>query len=210
MKSLLIGTVSLAMTLPAFAGTPSVASAAGEKFGATTRLNYTAVARGAGARAGYRPGYAGYRGYPYHGGYYGGRYPYYGYRYPYYGYYGYPYAAAFAFGIPLAYAAGYYASAPYYYPNYGYGPGYGYSQGYYNGQIVAETAPGYRGSNHSSGGSVSRSVQSALASQGFYHGSVDGLFGPESQQAMAQFQQAHGLKVTGLIDSSSMKALGLH
>ncbi len=200
MKSLLIGTLSLALSLPALAAPSAVTSAASEKFGSTVRLNYTAVPRGA-ARGAWHGG-------NWHGGNWHGHYPYYGYRYPYYGYYGYPYAAAFAFGLPLAYAAGYYAAAPYYYPNYGYGPGYGYSQGYYNGQIVGETAPGYRG--QSSGGSVSRSVQSALAAHGYYHGSVDGLFGPQSQQAMAQFQQANGLKVTGLIDSSSMKALGLH
>ncbi len=215
MKSFLIGSLSLAMAMPALAGTPTVSSAASEKFGSATRLNYTAVARGGGARAGYgyRGAYGyhgGYHGYPYHGGYH---YPYYGYRYPYYwgggywgGYYGYPYAAAIGYGlgIPLAYSAGYYAAAA---PGYGY---YGAPQGYYNGRIVADYQPGPTGpSGHSGRSGVSRSVQTALANQGFYHGSVDGLFGPESQQALAQFQQAHGLKVTGLIDPSSLKALAI-
>jgi len=208
MKSLLVGSLTLAMSLPALAAPAAdTSAAAAAKFGPSVQLNYTAAPRAV-ARGAY--GYRGYRGYPYRGGYWGGRYPYYGYRYPYYGgYYGgyYPWATALAFGIgiPLAYSAGYYSAG---YP-YGYGYGYGYQQGYYNGQIVTETAPGYRGSYHVSGGGVSRSVQQALTNQGYYHGAVDGLFGPQSQQAMAQFQQANGLKVTGLIDSSSLKALGL-
>jgi hypothetical protein len=189
------------MSLPALAAPRGVPSAASEKFGSTVRLNYTAMPRMAATRGTWHGG-------NWNGGHWHGRYPYYGYRYPYWGggyWYGYPYAAL-AFGIPLAYAAGYYSAAPYYYP---YGYGYGYPQGYYNGQIVTETAPGYRSSSHSEGGSVSRSVQAALQQQGYYQGAVDGLFGPQSQQAMAQFQQAHGLKVTGLIDSSSLHALGL-
>ncbi len=209
MKSFLLGTLSLALTMPAFAGTPSVSSAAGEKFGASAHLNYTAVVRGA-PRAGYRPGY-GYRGYPYHGGYYGHRYPYYGYRYPYYwgggywgGYYGYPYAAAIGIGLglPLAYSAGYYAGAA------PYGYGYSYPQGYYNGRIVADYQPGPTGpGGYSTRSSAARSVQTALQARGYYNGPIDGEFGPQSQQALAQFQQANGLKVTGLINSSSLKAL---
>jgi len=205
MKSLLIGALSLAMTMPALAGTSRVSSAAGEKFSPAVQLNYTAVVRGA-PRGAYR---AGYRGYPYYGGYYGRRYPYYGYRYPYWGggywggYYGYPYAAAqgFGLGIPLAYSAGYYAAAA---------PAYAYAapQGYYNGRIVTDSAPGRVGPTNT-GNSAARSVQSALKARGYYHGGVDGEFGPQSQQARAQFQQANGLKVTGLIDSSSLKALSL-
>jgi hypothetical protein len=199
MKSLLIGTLSLAMTMPALAGTPTLSSAASEKFGQTARLNYTAVRSGA-YRGGYRPGY-GYRG-GYRGGYYGRyRYPYYGYRYPYYGY---PYAAAFAFGVglPLAYSAGYYAGSDPYYGYYG-----GYQQPVYQGRIVTDSAPGNYAP--STANTAARSVQTALQARGFYNGALDGEFGPQSQQALAQFQQANGLKVTGLINSSSLKALNL-
>lgn len=210
MKSLLIGTLALALAAPAFAGTPSASTVAPEKFGSDVPLNYTAVrtARGRavvapGAYGGrYARGYYGNR--YYRGGYYRGPYGYrygYGYRYPYYGgYYGYPYAAAFGFGVglPLAYSAGYYAA----------GPGYAaYQQPVYQGQIVAETAPGHVAPSTS--GTVARSVQAALQNRGLYNGPIDGQFGPESQQAVAQFQQANGLKVTGLINSSTLKALGL-
>ncbi len=216
MKSLLIGTLTLALGAPAFAGTPSVSTAASEKFGSDVPLNYTAVAGARGGRAVVAPGgnrsrYArgayGYPG-PYFGGYYPGRYGYrYGYRYPYYGYggyyggyYGYPYATALAFGVglPLAYSAGYYAATP------GYAT---YQQPVYQGQIVAETAPGRIAP--STGGTAARSVQAALQNRGYYNGPIDGQFGPESQAAVARFQQANGLKVTGLINSSTLRALNL-
>jgi len=209
MKSLLIGTLTLALASPALAGTPSVSTAASEKFGSNVPLNYTAVAGARGGRAVVAPG--AYRGryargyYGYRGGYYRGPYGYrygYGYRYPYYGYgyYGYPYAAALAFGVglPLAYTAGYYAAAP------GYAA---YQQPVYQGQIVSETAPGRIAP--STGGAAARSVQSALQNRGYYGGPIDGEFGPESQAAIARFQQANGLKVTGLINSSTLKALNL-
>jgi hypothetical protein len=194
MKSLLIGTLSLAMTLPALAGTPTVSSAAGEKFSPTVRLNYTAVRSGA-YRGGSRAGY-GYR-----GGYYGRH------RYPYYRY-GYPFAFGFGFGYPYyGYPYyGYYNDYPGYYGYNGYNGAYpGYAV--YQGRIVTETAPGR--SAPSTSNSAARSVQTALQARGFYGGAIDGEFGPQSQQALAQFQQANGLKVTGLINSSTLKALDL-
>jgi hypothetical protein len=211
MKSLLIGTLFLALAAPAFAGTPSVSTAASEKFGSSVQVTYTAVAGARGRvavapgayRGRYGRGYYGYRG-PYRAGYYPGRYGYrygYGYRYPYWGgYYGYPYAAVFAFGVglPLAYSAGYYAAAP------GYAA---YQQPVYQGQIVAETAPGRIAP--STGGAAARSVQAALQNRGYYNGQIDGVFGPDSQAAIARFQQANGLAVTGLINSPTLKALNL-
>ena len=218
MKSLLIGTLALALAVPAFAGNLPVSNAASEKFGAAVQLNYTAVGRGAvvgrhatGYRGGSygvnRRGYYGYGGrYGYYGGRYGWRYPY---RYGYWGggywggyypYWGYPYGAALAVGLgyPLAYSAGYYAA----------GPGYvAYQQPVFQGQIVAETAPGRLAPSTS--GTVARSVQAALQNRGYYSGAIDGEFGPESQQAMARFQAANGLKTTGVINSPTLHALGL-
>ena len=201
MKSLLIGTLTLVMAAPAFAGNSAVSTAANTKFGANVQVNYTAVRQG-GTRTASRAygGYyrGGYNGYP--GCYYGRPY---GYRYPYYGgyyggYYGYPYGYGIGFGIPLAYSAGYYAASP----------GYiAYQQPVYQGQIVAETAPGRVAPSTS--GTVARSVQAALQNRGYYAGAIDGQFGPESQQAIARFQQANGLKPTGLINSSTLRALGL-
>jgi localization factor PodJL len=53
------------------------------------------------------------------------------------------------------------------------------------------------------------SVQSELARRGYYSGSVDGVIGPSSRQAIRAFQAAQGLPVTGIIDAKLLKALGI-
>ena len=53
------------------------------------------------------------------------------------------------------------------------------------------------------------SVQSALKTRGYYDGSVDGVFGPQSQQALSAFQHANHLSETGLLDAPSLTALGV-
>lgn len=50
-------------------------------------------------------------------------------------------------------------------------------------------------------------VQQALAAAGFYSGTVDGQFGPMSQQAIEAFQSARKLQVTGLPDQITLLAL---
>ena len=89
-----------------------------------------------------------------------------GWGYPYYGY-GYPY--------------GYYGYG-YGYPGYGYGD-YGYSNGDGNGQ----------GSQYSS---TTRSrvaeLQRRLSRAGYYHGSIDGVLGPQTRQAIRAYEEQHG------------------
>ena len=57
--------------------------------------------------------------------------------------------------------------------------------------------------------STEASVQSALARSGYYRGSIDGQIGPQSRQAIANYQAAHGLRVTGNINSSLLRSLGM-
>jgi hypothetical protein len=52
-------------------------------------------------------------------------------------------------------------------------------------------------------------VQSALARSGYYRGSIDGQIGPQSRRAIARYQQAQGLRVTGAINTSLLRSLGL-
>lgn len=52
-----------------------------------------------------------------------------------------------------------------------------------------------------------RETQRALASAGFYKGSVDGKAGPQTLRAIREFQQANGLKVDGIVGSSTRQAL---
>lgn len=52
-------------------------------------------------------------------------------------------------------------------------------------------------------------VQSELQQLGYQVGSVDGVWGPESRAAMANFQQTKGLPATGQPDQASLNALAV-
>ena len=52
-----------------------------------------------------------------------------------------------------------------------------------------------------------RQIQRALASAGFYKGSSDGKEGPKTKMAVREFQRAQGLKVDGVVGSSTRQAL---
>jgi hypothetical protein len=54
------------------------------------------------------------------------------------------------------------------------------------------------------------SVQTKLASQGYYRGQVDGVIGSGSIEAIRRFQADHRLPVTGKIDPKLLKALGIN
>ena len=56
---------------------------------------------------------------------------------------------------------------------------------------------------------LAMSVQSKLASGGYYHGQVDGVIGSGSVEAIRRFQADHGLTVTGKIDPKLLKAMGI-
>lgn len=52
-------------------------------------------------------------------------------------------------------------------------------------------------------------VQERLAAAGVYGGAADGVWGPESQQALDRFQQSRGLAVTGAMNLATAQALGI-
>lgn len=52
------------------------------------------------------------------------------------------------------------------------------------------------------------SVQASLAQEG-YNVSVDGVWGPQSVEALRQFQQANNLDATGQIDAQTLAALNV-
>jgi hypothetical protein len=57
--------------------------------------------------------------------------------------------------------------------------------------------------------SLDASVQRALARRGYYHGPIDGDIGPGSRSAIARYQRDRGLAVTGTINSSLLRSLGI-
>jgi peptidoglycan hydrolase-like protein with peptidoglycan-binding domain len=66
-----------------------------------------------------------------------------------------------------------------------------------------------RGTSARAGGSSSEiaDVQQHLQQLGYYKGRIDGIWGKQSRQAMAQFQRSQGMQATGQINDQSMQAL---
>jgi len=101
--------------------------------------------------------------------------------------------------IVFVFGGWYFWDGGYYYPAWGYAPNAYYA---YDGPI-------YTGSPESDPGQVVANVQSALQEQGFYQGEVDGILGPQTRGALADYQQAHGLELTGAVDEPTLESLGL-
>ncbi|MCQ2478111.1 MAG: spore cortex-lytic enzyme [Clostridia bacterium] len=58
-------------------------------------------------------------------------------------------------------------------------------------------------------GSEDKSVQSILKAKGYYNGSIDGIFGTATKNAVINFQKDNGLKADGIAGKNTLKALGL-
>ena len=86
----------------------------------------------------------------------------------------------------------------YWYPAWGYDPGAYYA---YDGPIY--------GYNDLPPDQVIANVQSALQQQGYYQGEVDGLLGPQTRAAIAEYQRASGLAETAAIDQPTLESLGM-
>ena len=52
-------------------------------------------------------------------------------------------------------------------------------------------------------------VQAALQQQGYYQGEVDGLLGPQTRAAVADYQRANRLVETAAIDQPTLASLGM-
>src|SRR6266700_866349 len=98
----------------------------------------------------------------------------------------------FVFGAP------YYWNAGYWFPAWGYNP-----NAYY-----AWDGPIY-GYNHLPPDQVIANAQAALQQQGYYQGEVDGLLGPLTREALANYQRDHGLYETASIDQPTLRSLGM-
>jgi hypothetical protein len=85
------------------------------------------------------------------------------------------------------------------YPAWGYDPYYSYYD--YNGPIY-----GYDGLQPDE---VIANVQAALQQLGYYAYAVDGVLGPATEAAIANYQRDHGLPVTAAIDPPTVRSLWL-
>jgi hypothetical protein len=83
-------------------------------------------------------------------------------------------------------------------------PAWGYAPNAY----YAYDGPIY-GYNNLPPDQVIANVQSALQQQGYYQGEVDGLLGPLTRAAIADYQRDHGLYTTSTIDQPTLQSLGM-
>jgi hypothetical protein len=54
-----------------------------------------------------------------------------------------------------------------------------------------------------------KEAQQALKTNGYDPGPVDGIMGPQTREAIKNFQNAKGLQATGTLDSHTAQSLGL-
>ena len=54
-----------------------------------------------------------------------------------------------------------------------------------------------------------RTVQTKLKRWGYYKGSVDGIYGPKTKEAVRYFQRKNGLAVDGIVGPQTARALGI-
>ena len=101
--------------------------------------------------------------------------------------------------ISIVFGAPYYWNAGYWYPAWGYDPGASY---YFDGPIYASNP-------EMDPGQVVANVQSALQQQGYYQGDIDGVLGPQTRAALAEYQSAQGIEPTGAIDEPTLDTLGM-
>jgi hypothetical protein len=88
--------------------------------------------------------------------------------------------------------------AGWWFPAYGYAPGAYYP---YGGPIY-----GYNGLTPDR---VVVDVQLQLRRDGYYAGPVDGVLGPMTRRAIANFQADHGLAITSTVDEPTIETLGI-
>ena len=82
---------------------------------------------------------------------------------------------------------------PIFYPYYGY-----YPYDYY----------GYNDSGYGYGNTVVE-VQRRLARAGYYHGSIDGIMGPQTRRAIRAYERDHNMPAYGVIDRQLLATIGL-
>jgi hypothetical protein len=84
-------------------------------------------------------------------------------------------------------------------------PYYGYNSPYYDDDYADDYAAGQ--SSPADLTPTIIAVQKELTQLGYYHSDVDGLIGPQTEQAIRWFQSVEKLPVTGQIDDPTLKAL---
>lgn len=77
------------------------------------------------------------------------------------------------------------------------------------GLFVVEDVAGAAVVKYGSSGSTVRTIQTKLKNWGYYTGSVDGIFGSKTRQAVRYFQSRNGLTVDGIVGTKTARAMGI-
>lgn len=59
-------------------------------------------------------------------------------------------------------------------------------------------------------GQTVKTIQQKLKNWGYYKGSVDGIFGKQTKEAVKYFQRKNGLSVDGIVGKKTLAALGIN
>jgi len=88
------------------------------------------------------------------------------------------------------------------------GAGVGGYAGHYEANDVAGSGRGSASAAPATSPTV-RMAQQALNDRGYNAGSADGVWGPDTANAVRRFQQAQGLPDSGTLDTQTLSALGV-
>ena len=75
--------------------------------------------------------------------------------------------------------------------------------------IIPNNIKTYALSKQGSRGTEVKNIQKKLKELGFYSGNIDGIFGPQTKNAVINFQKQKGLKVDGIVGAKTLQALGI-
>lgn len=89
------------------------------------------------------------------------------------------------------------------------GFGYPYDYGYYGDSYYDEQPYSDYTYNSPSPGTLVASAQDRLNRLGYSAGSVDGVFGAQTRNAIMDFQNDNDIPATGTLDTATVRALGL-
>jgi hypothetical protein len=87
-----------------------------------------------------------------------------------------------------------------------------YANDYYPYDYYADADPYYSGATYNidpADSATVQAVQTRLLNLGYYNGSIDGVFGPSTRDAVGKYQIANQLNVTGSLSPDTLQSLGL-
>lgn len=87
--------------------------------------------------------------------------------------------------------------------------GAGASSAYHTQRESAYSQRGFDG-GHVLGRSDVRKLQKSLAEDGFYKGSIDGLWGGQTTQAILDYQGVNNKPLTGKLSANELREFGVH